>query len=99
MPFDPATSPSGSGANPNIWDGTYTSLSPDGNGNLNEFCIHISHPNINDGAPASFTSLERPSVTLPGTMAYPAFRHALGFEVDTNITSSIPSAVESAVVV
>jgi hypothetical protein len=95
MPFDPSTSPSGAGANPNIWIGTYTSLNPDGNGNLNEFCIHISHPNINDGSTSLFSPLERPLVTVPGTMAYPAFRHALGFEVDTNITSSIPASSQS----
>jgi hypothetical protein len=95
MPFDPSTSPSGAGANPNIWSGTYTSLNPDGNGNLNEFCIHISHPNINDGSTSLFSPLERPLVTVPGTMAYPAFRHALGFEVDTNITSSIPASSQS----
>jgi hypothetical protein len=95
MPFDPPTSPPGAGANANIWDGNYTSSAPDGNGNLNEFCIHISHPDINDGSGTLFLPLERPTVTGPGTMSYPSFRHALGFEVDTNITSSIPASSQS----
>ena len=95
MPFDPVGAPSGAGANPNIWAGTYTSSTPDGSGNLNEFCIHISHPDINDTSASSFTNLERPFVGGPGTMAYPSFRHALGFEVDTNITSSIPSSTQT----
>jgi hypothetical protein len=91
MPFNPdtLTSPSGAGPNSNIWNGNYTSLVPQSNGNLNEFCVHILHPSINDGSGNSFTNLERPSVSGQGTMSYPAFRHALGFEVDTNITSSI----------
>ena len=92
MPFDPATTPLGS-ANANIWDGNYTSFTPNGNGNLNEFCIHISHPDINDTSASSFVDLERPPVI--GTMSYPSFRHALGFEVDTNITSSIPVSSQS----
>lgn len=95
MPFNPVGSPSGAGANPNIWSGNYTSLNPDGNGNLNEFCIHISHPDINDGLTNSFSTLERPLVSGPGSMAYPAFRHALGFETDTNITSSIPASSQT----
>jgi hypothetical protein len=98
MPFDPnpLTSPPGAGANANIWNGSYTSSAPDGNGNLNEFCIHISHPDINDGTGTLFLPLERPTVgPSPGTMSYPSFRHALGFEVDTNITSSIPSSSQS----
>jgi hypothetical protein len=95
MPFNPIGAPSGGGINPNIWAGTYTSFTPDGNGNLNEFCIHISHPDINDGLGNSFNALQRPSVTGPGTMSYPAFRHALGFETDTNITSSIPASSQT----
>jgi hypothetical protein len=88
IPFKPdTTTVTGAGANASVWGGTYTGTAPDGNGNLNEFCIHISHPDINDGAANSFTNLIRPSVTTPtGPMAYPAFRHALGYEVDVNST-------------
>jgi hypothetical protein len=90
MPFDPATTTvTGAGANTNIWAGTYTTSTPNGNGNLNEFCIHISHPDINDSLGNTFSSLERPSVVSGGPMDYPSFRHALGFEVDSGITSSV----------
>ncbi len=85
MPFDPSTTAvNGLGPNVNIWNGSYSSGSPVGGGKLNEFCIHVSHPALTGD---TFTDLERPSV--PSTnMVYPAFRHALGFEVDTNNTNS-----------
>jgi len=95
MPFEQPGAPGGAGANANIWSGTYTSALPDGNGSLNEFCVHISHPDINDGSSNSFSNLERPLVTGSGTMAYPAFRHALGFETDTNITSSLSTSLQT----
>jgi len=95
MPFQQPGAPGGAGANANIWSGTYTSALPDGNGSLNEFCVHISHPDINDGSSNSFSNLERPLVTGSGTMAYPAFRHALGFETDTNITSSLSTSLQT----
>jgi hypothetical protein len=95
MPFEQPGAPAGAGANANIWLGTYTSASPDGNGSLNEFCVHISHPDINDGTSPFFINLERPLVTGSGTMAYPAFRHALGFETDTNITSSLSTSLQT----
>lgn len=88
MPFDPdTTTVIGAGTNTSIWDGTYTSNSPDGGGYLNEFCVHISHPAINSGSSTTFTNLVRPAVSPSGPMNYPAFRHALGFEVDTNINA------------
>ncbi|NBU97271.1 MAG: hypothetical protein EBS19_03475 [Spirochaetia bacterium] len=90
MPYDPSGAPIGSGPSANIWIGTYTGANPNGNGNLNEFCIHISHPDINDGTSSSFGSLARPSVLPTGPMEYPSFRHALGFETDTNINGTIP---------
>ncbi len=90
MPYDPSGSPIGAGPNANVWIGTYAGTTPNGNGNLNEFCIHISHPDINDGTSPLFGSLVRPSVLPTGPMEYPSFRHALGFETDTNINSTIP---------
>jgi len=95
MPFEQPGAPAGAGANVNIWSGTYTSALPDGNGSLNEFCVHISHPDINDTSSSSFSNLERPLVTGSGTMAYPAFRHALGFETDTNITKSLSTSLQT----
>ena len=95
MPFEQPGAPPGAGANANIWRGTYTSALPDINGSLNEFCVHISHPDINDASSSSFSNLETPLVTGSGTMAYPAFRHALGFETDTNITSSLSTSLQT----
>ena len=96
IPFKPnGTTVSGAGANPNIWNGSYSGTTPTSNGNLNEFCIHLSHPDINDGSAQSFDSLIRPSVLSTGPMNYPSFRHALGFETDTNLTSSLPGVQSS----
>ena len=85
---DPLASPIGSGTNSSIWNGSYGSGVPTGNGNLNEFCIHVSHPDINGGA-TPFSVLVAPSVPTPnGPMKYPSFRHSLGFETDTNSNTS-----------
>jgi hypothetical protein len=94
IPFEPnTTTVTGAGNNANIWDGNYTATVPDGNGNLNEFCVHISHPDINDGNANIFSTLIAPPVTTPGgPMNYPSFRHALGFETDTNTTASVPGS-------
>jgi len=86
MPYDPSsTTITGAGNNTNIWNGNYTAGAPAGNGNLNEFSIHVSHPALNGD---TFTDLERPIVSASGPMVYPAFRHSVGFEVDTNTNSS-----------
>jgi hypothetical protein len=96
MPFEQPGAPLGAGANANIWNGNYIGTgAPDINGNLNEFCVHISHPDINDFTSPVFINLERPLVTGSGTMAYPAFRHALGFETDTNITKSLSTSLQT----
>lgn len=93
MPFNPGSSSAPNlGSNVNIWDGTYTGSSPNGGGYLNEFSVHVSHPSLNGD---SFTDLERPAVTSSTSMAYPAFRHALGFETDTNITNSGTGGVQT----
>ncbi len=92
MPFDPASGsvPTVGGPSPSLWNGSYSGSTPLGNGYLNEFCIHISHPSINAGGSSSFLDLSRPLVAgTPPLMQYPAFRHALGFEVDTNISSEV----------
>ena len=89
MPFDPSSGsvPSGAGPNINIWNGAYSGASPSGNGKLNEFCIHVSHPSLNG---ETYTQLVRPVTETTGK--YPAFRHALGFETDTNSNTSLASA-------
>ena len=76
------------GANGSIWKGTYSSSTPVGGGGLNEFCIHLSHPDLNDGSSKLFPALINPTITVGGIMQYPSFRHALGFELDTNKNTS-----------
>jgi hypothetical protein len=92
MPYRPdTTSVIGAGTNINIWKGTYTGVVPDGAGQLNEFCVHVSHPALSG---SSFQDLERPLIT-GSAMVYPAFRHALGFEVDANSSSSPTGGTQS----
>jgi hypothetical protein len=86
LPIPPA---SGSGgANSNIWNDSYNSGVPNGGGGLNEFCIHLSHPDLNDGNSKLFSALTKPTITVGGIMQYPSFRHSLGFELDTNTSQS-----------
>jgi hypothetical protein len=97
IPFQPdTTSVVGAGANASVWAGTYTGVTPDGGGNLNEHCVHLSHPAINNGLAPTFSSLVLPSVTTPGgPMVYPAFRQSVGFEVDTNASASATGSTQS----
>ena len=48
LPFDPTLSatPYSTSTNSNVWNGTLTSSTPNGNGKLSEFCIHKGHPDI-----------------------------------------------------
>lgn len=48
VPFDPTLSatPYSTSTNSNVWNGTLTSSTPNGNGKLSEFCIHKGHPDI-----------------------------------------------------
>jgi hypothetical protein len=86
VPFIPSN-----GSNSNIWKGTYTGTSAEGGGALNEFCVHVSHPSLDSTTP-SFETLVKPGVSA-GSMKYPAFRHSLGFEVDTDSNSSVTGFV------
>lgn len=85
IPFTPTSGSIPGASDPSIWNGLYTGAIPNGGGRLNEFCVHVNHPEI-DGTGTPFELLIRP---LPvGTSPnytindYPAFRHALGFELD-----------------
>jgi len=64
MPFNPSASsaPSGAGPNINIWNGAYSGSSAAGNGKLNEFCVHVSHPSLAGG---TYTQLVRPTSSVP----------------------------------
>ena len=97
MPFKPdTTGVVGAGANISVWNGTYNISAPNGNGNLNEFCIHVSHPALKNSSFLTFDSLERPvPVGVPPVMVYPAFRHSLGFEVDANTPSSATGGTQT----
>lgn len=45
-----------SASNSNVWNGTLTGTTPNGNGQLTEFCIHTDHPDITaPWAPAFYT--------------------------------------------
>lgn len=87
VPFKP-NSPSTTGStNISIWNGNYTGGSPEGNGKLNEFCIHVGHPDLLKNT-SSFEELIRPKYTsLDNITTYPSFRHSSGFESDSNQNS------------
>jgi hypothetical protein len=83
IPFLPTGTSTPGVPNTNIWNGSYSTGIPSGNGLLNEFCIHKSHPSLVSSA--SFSSLVRPSQGSSG-FKYPAFRHASGFEASSTDT-------------
>ena len=91
IPHNPALiSPTGSlsgGSNSLVWVGGYTGATgaktPIGNGPLSEFCIHTSHPALNNGAGTGFDELVKPNYSN-GSIVYPAFRQSLYFQTDTN---------------
>ena len=97
IPFRPdTTSVVGAGSNSSIWDGTYTGLNPDGGGYLNEYCVHLFHPSINNGLAQTFPTLVLPPVTTPGgPMVYPSFRQSVGFEVDSNLNASATGSTQT----
>jgi hypothetical protein len=84
---------------PWIWDKTTVSpgIAPAGGGTANAFCIHTDHPVINiptNGATATFTSLQTPTISIDFVTGNPqspeavsAFRHSYGFNAlgDRNI--------------
>lgn len=55
-----------SGSTVFVWDGSYANNTPNGNGVLNDFCIHIEHPVLNDGLSTSFVELQNPDIILNG---------------------------------
>ena len=84
-----------------VWDYVsftpYINGKPKGNGYLNDFCIHIDHPLLNDGEQKTFQQLQNPKIEIVGyeedeiygiipitnsDEATSAFRHSLGFNID-----------------
>jgi hypothetical protein len=81
VPYDPTSTTLGI-TRAEVWNGTYLSGSPVGNGKLNEFCIHTNHPAIKSGSVA-FSSLLKPTQGTAG-FNYPAFRHSAGFQASSS---------------
>ncbi len=100
IPFKPGGTSTPGTVNANIWNGSYVSGSPVGNGKLNEFCVHISHPTIVSEATSTtktFENLIRPSQGSSG-FNYPSFRHSFGFEAsstDTLFASSVTNQTKN----
>lgn len=64
-----------------IWNYTYTGTGPDGNGIESDFCVHISHPDINTGLTYSLADLNQPSgATSTSPSVYPKFVHSSFFD-------------------
>lgn len=94
LPTDPSIT---SGTQfPFVWNGSYTGSSPNGNGVVTDFCIHIDHPLLNDGSANSFNKLMYPSFQIEGWFedkifgkipkvsapeVYPAFYHSKYFNL------------------
>jgi hypothetical protein len=100
IPFDPTTTTIGS-TNASIWSGTYSGGSPVGNGRLNEFCIHNTHPTVvfeaTQSSPKTFAQLVKPTQPNPGSRGflYPEFRHAIGFEAASTDTNALYSSFQA----
>jgi hypothetical protein len=69
-----------------VWNGTWTGLVPNGNGQLTNFAIHTQHPAINSTVAVTYAQLQTPTitnVTVDGKPLAPestsAFRHSLYF--------------------
>ena len=83
-----------------IWNGNYTGVIPDGNGLINDFCVHILHPEINQGNALTITDINEPlgaGATAPAV--YPkitqaSFFNKQGFEQDGKIqTQYFPTSL------
>lgn len=94
-PYDPTNTPStAKGATASgVWAGTYsgtTGGSPDGGGEVSEFCISINHPYLTEiGDSYGYTTY--PELVKPyssNTKAYPSFRHTQTFWGDSSLSDS-----------
>jgi hypothetical protein len=90
IPFLPGGTSTPGSSNTSVWIGTYSGGTPDGNGKLNEFCVHIDHPvvvaeaaNPSTPTPRNFGNFVRPTQGTTG-FNYPAFRHTTGFQASTS---------------
>jgi hypothetical protein len=84
VPFNPTLSatPYTTTANANIWNGTLTGSTPNGNGKLSEFCIHKSHPEITTAWNQATWVPARPSYLTTDTIQkYLPFSQAIHCEI------------------
>jgi hypothetical protein len=95
VPFNPTLSatPYTTTANANIWNGTLTGSTPNGNGKLSEFCIHKSHPEITTAWNQATWVPARPSYLTTDTIQkYLPFSQAIHCEITeaegTNVFSA-----------
>ena len=92
IPYSPSVTPSTvSGATAsNIWNGTFSAVTggtPNGGGNISEFCISTAHPYlISIGAQSAFDTYENLVKPYSATnKIYPPFRHTQTFWGDTSL--------------
>jgi hypothetical protein len=64
------------GANANVWNGTYSGITPVGNGQLNEFCIHKSHPDLRGQAIQDLITPRAGSTFSTTASSYPVIMHS-----------------------
>ena len=92
IPYNPLSTPSTviGATSANVWSGTYSGVTggtPNGGGNISEFCIDVRHPYlISIGQTTSFTNYD--SLVKPysdGLKTYPPFRHTQTFWGDTSL--------------
>lgn len=78
--------PSNVGASsPFVWNGNYSGITPDGGGNLSNFCVHVLHPDINDGSTPSLLDLNQPSgASITSPAVYPKIVHSSYFNLDAS---------------
>jgi hypothetical protein len=95
IPYNPATTPTvAKGATSSgVWAGTFsgtTGGTPDGGGEVSEFCISVNHPYLLEiGGSYSYTNydeLVKPYAS--DTKVYPPFRHTQTFWGDTSLSDS-----------
>jgi hypothetical protein len=93
-PYDPTVTPSSAaGATASgVWAGSFsgtTGGTPDGGGNVSEFCISTSHPYLieigNSYSYTTYDELVKPYST--DTKVYPPFRHTQTFWGDTSLSN------------
>ena len=63
-----------------VWDYSWSGTAPSGNGPLSTFCVHTSHPALNEGATYSLAGFNQPSgATVSSPAVYPEFVHSYLF--------------------